>query len=333
MEYNILKYHWERNQAHVSLEIETVKHLVSPLTKKPIRQISLLSQGCANTNYKVEFESKHVPLVLRLHVRDKKAVNRELAIYEFVKKTLPVAQILYTDDSCNLIDTSYTLMKFVPGKLMRDVLLEGNHKAISQCAYSAGIYLDRLRKITFDIGGFFEESMIVTPFDETEQFDRYLHYLLGQENVIRSLSPDIITKLHHIIEQYKVLIPNANVANLTHGDFDPSNILVNKRNGKWTISAILDWEFAFSGCYLLDMGLFLRYAHMLPNVYTDAFIKGVTQSGYNLPKHWEYSTKLMDLICLLQLLFYNPKQKRPNLNHDVCQLITNTVAFFADFSF
>ncbi len=61
--------------------------------------------------------------------------------------------------------------------------------------------------------------------------------------------------------------PDKHEANLTHADFDPSNMLVKKINGHYQISAIFDWEFAFSGTYLFDVGLFFRYSYRLPEIY------------------------------------------------------------------
>ena len=46
--------------------------------------------------------------------------------------------------------------------------------------------------------------------------------------------------------------------NLVHGDFGKRNIIVRQTAGTWTVAAVLDWEFAFSGPSLADVGHFLR---------------------------------------------------------------------------
>ncbi len=96
-------------------------------------------------------------------------------------------------------------------------------------------------------------------------------------------------------------------------------------NNKWKIAAILDWEFAFAGTYLLDIGMMLRYSHKLPACYENNFIAGIQADGFHLPPHWKKQAKLMDLLCLLQLIHYNPVSERPNLNRDVVSLIADTV--------
>jgi Ser/Thr protein kinase RdoA (MazF antagonist) len=57
-----------------------------------------------------------------------------------------------------------------------------------------------------------------------------------------------------------------------HGDFDPANILVDKVNDAWSVTGILEWEFAFSGSYLWDVANMLRYAHKMPLEFQNSFI-------------------------------------------------------------
>ena len=48
-------------------------------------------------------------------------------------------------------------------------------------------------------------------------------------------------------------------ARLVHGDFGAANILVRQVQGAWQVAAVIDWEFAFAGTPLFDLGHFLRY--------------------------------------------------------------------------
>ena len=120
-------------------------------------------------------------------------------------------------------------------------------------------------------------------------------------------------------------------ANLTHADYDPANMLVKMVNGEYKIAAILDWEFSFAGTYLLDIGTMLRYAHKLPICYEKNFIKGIESLGSPLPSKWKKKAKLMDLLCLLQLIHSNPLAERPKLNRDVVSLIADTVKYWDSF--
>lgn len=156
---------------------------------------------------------------------------------------------------------------------------------------------------------------------------------LLQDNVVKdALGNTLLSAIKKIVAKNSALLPDINSANLTHSDYDPANILVKNSDGAWKIAAILDWEFAFSGTYLLDIGLMLRYSHKLRPYFEENFIAGIESNGHRLPRDWKKQAKLMDLLCLLQLAHYNPFSKRPKLSRDVVSLITNTVNCWDSFS-
>ena len=321
----ILKSHWERYQQHLTIDTSTFKKLLTPFTHDDIKTTALLSEGCANTNYKIEFATKD-PVVLRIYLREKSALIRETALHQLVADKLPVPEILYCDDSCTLIPHPYAIIDFIDGESMRDVILSNNIESISECAFSAGVYLNQLRSISLPYGGFFQDShLTIRPFNKDEEYLAFATSCTKHQNVSESLGNQRVKAVLDLINKNLHFLPTKTDANLTHADFDPANMLVKKVDDRYEIVAILDWEFAFSGSYLLDMGMFLRYSHKLSSTYEMNFINGITASGKTLPGHWKKSAKLMDMICLLSLLYWNPKHERPNLNADVVSLIQNTL--------
>ena len=89
---------------------------------------------------------------------------------------------------------------------------------------------------------------------------------------------------------------------LTHGDFDPANILVDNINNKWQITGILDWELAYSSSIESDLSNMLRYSDFLPQIFEDNFIKGIESNNLNISQNWKSSIKILDLLFLLDLL-------------------------------
>jgi len=323
----VLKSHWERYKSHAHIDIEQAQKLVNSYNPNKIQSLVLLSDGCANTNYKITFQNNTAPLVLRIYIREKNALAREKAIHQLLKNYLPVPLFFYTDASCTLINHPYALMEWKEGELMRNVILKGDERDISECAFSAGKCLSVLKNIEFHQNGFFDENLQIRPFNQEEAFIPFGLGLLKQQTVRESLSTSVLVELEQIFYESVPFLPKPNEANLTHADFDPANMLVTKTNATWQVSAILDWEFSFAGSYLMDMGLMLRYAHKLPHIYEDSFLKGIKDSGAQLPSTWKATAKLMDLLCLLQLLYYNPFAERPLMNRDVVELIENTQTF------
>jgi hypothetical protein len=60
----------------------------------------------------------------------------------------------------------------------------------------------------------------------------------------------------------------------------------------------------------------LRYNHKLPEYYESSFIRELNITAITYLQ-LEKQAKLMDLLCLLQLIHYNPYSERPALNRDV----------------
>jgi aminoglycoside phosphotransferase (APT) family kinase protein len=80
-------------------------------------------------------------------------------------------------------------------------------------------------------------------------------------------------------ERSKDYLPALPVPCLVHNDFGNRNILVRQENGKWGVAAILDWEFAFSGSPLLDVGHFLRYERRGAPLREPHFSQGFVEHG------------------------------------------------------
>jgi aminoglycoside phosphotransferase (APT) family kinase protein len=225
-----------------------------------------------------------------------------------------------------VIDHPYAIMQFVDGELMRNIILSKDEPSIKECSFSAGIYLNNLRNIKHSHGGFFQDrNLTVRSFNHDEEYLPYAYSCLDNKNVIESLGAQRVDHLRFFLEESKHFLPNTSEANLTHADYDPTNMLVKKTGGYYQVAAILDWEFAYFGSYLMDIGIFLRYSHKLPKIHEKNFIEGIVSKDNPLPENWKKSAKLLDIICLLSLLCCNSKKSRPNLSADVTLLIQNTL--------
>lgn len=324
-ERSILKIDWERSKTHAELDVATTIKLLAPIIADPIEQLILLSNGCANTHYKVTFKNSRPPVVIRIYLRDQSAARREMAIQKLVADKIPVPQIYYTDDECVIYPLSYAITEWVNGVLMRGLILEKDETAIRESVYAAGVYLNELRQIKFAQAGFFTEDLCIRPFAPEEAYLPYTLNLLQDTTVQQTLGAALKASVTNLITTQANILTEENEANLTHCDYDPANILINLEKGQWKIAAILDWEFASAATYLLDIGQMLRYAHRLPIYYENSFIAGIVEHGTPLPANWKKQAKLMDLLCLLQLLQANPSSVRPKACRDVISLIADTV--------
>lgn len=79
----ILKTNWERYRVHFTIDNATLKRLLQPYSNSKVTNVTLLSEGCANSNYKIEFITEQ-PVVLRIYLREKDSLAREMALHKLL---------------------------------------------------------------------------------------------------------------------------------------------------------------------------------------------------------------------------------------------------------
>jgi len=117
---------------------------------------------------------------------------------------------------------------------------------------------------------------------------------------------------------------------LVHSDFNGFNILVRQNKERWNVTAVLDWEFAFAGSPLIDIGNMLRYSHMYPPIFEREFLHGYQEQGGILPAEWKKVAKLVDLLSLCE--FLNSPTPRDALLQEVSGLIIGTLEHWEEYS-
>jgi Ser/Thr protein kinase RdoA (MazF antagonist) len=110
---------------------------------------------------------------------------------------------------------------------------------------------------------------------------------------------------------------------LVHADYKRSNLLLQRSGSSWTVSAVLDWEFAFAGPPIIDVGLFLRAGAALPPGFQDRFAAGYRDAGGELPSEWLRLSRLIDLIS--QVTFLSDPRDRPRVVAETRQVVEETV--------
>jgi aminoglycoside phosphotransferase (APT) family kinase protein len=93
---------------------------------------------------------------------------------------------------------------------------------------------------------------------------------------------------------------------LVHSDYNGKNLLAVGGDGRWSISAVLDWEFAFSGSPLTDVGNMLRFRACRPPGFAGGFVAGYRDAGGQLPERWREISEALDLYALADFLTRPP---------------------------
>jgi aminoglycoside phosphotransferase (APT) family kinase protein len=320
----------ERRSALIHLGDDTIYRLLEPAFPGcRILSCRLLTGGYANTLYKIAIAAPERDLVLRIYTRDPASCPKETAIARLVEGHVPIPSLIYADCTGQQAGHPYSVMEWIDGISLDSSLEQGDVAAIGECAYAAGATLATIGTFTFPATGFLGPDLsVATPFAELGQTTQdYIRECLFTGHAGEKLGSQLTDTLWRLVETkgyYLQDIPPQ--ARLVHADYKGQNLLMRLANARWQMAAVLDWEFAFAGTPLIDIGIALRFLDQLPAIYSDNLIRGFTENGGILPATWKPISKLLDLINLCD--FLNSPEPRPILTAQMRERIQNTIATF-----
>ncbi|WP_436530674.1 phosphotransferase family protein [Actinoplanes sp. HUAS TT8] len=197
------------------------------------------------------------------------------------------------------------LARFRPGRMMSDALTDSTD--IVELGHSAGETLARIGTVTFDAPGFFSDGALrpgPEGIEPASGLDQWVDRCLTEGNADGHLSGDEQRALRAYAAR---MTPRLAVLHgsrqLVHSDFNPKNLLVVHNR----VSSVLDWEFAFSGPPLADVGNMLRDPRT-PG-FAEAFIDGFRGAGGFLPPGWRDLSRAIDLYALADFLRRPPAHR------------------------
>lgn len=216
----------------------------------------------------------------------------EAALAELVRGVVPVPGVVAVRG-----DTMVT--EFMPGEPADRVADVDPHGL----GFAFGETLAALGTIHFAGPGFFTGPDLVP--DGSPVFAGLAGFV--EARVAGVLTADETNRLvTHAGAMQPVLDSLGETSRLVHADYNPKNLMVARRAGRWTVTAVLDWEFALSAHPLVDVGNMLRFRHERPPEFTDGFVAGYLDRGGELPDGWRAVADAVDLFALADLLSRGP---------------------------
>jgi aminoglycoside phosphotransferase (APT) family kinase protein len=201
----------------------------------------------------------------------------------------------------------------------------GEAGAIAQAAFVAGQVLARIHSIVFQDSGWIGPGPQVTgPLLEGKNpVGRFVDRCLASPYLQRQMDPDLRVRFRDLISCLDSRFADlCRQRSLVHGDFGKRNILLRHAARRWSVAAVLDWEFAISGPPLADLGHFLRYEHPARPVLESEFVKGYLDAGGRLPDGWRRLARLLDAISLCESL---TSDLPPDVSAEVVELVRAVV--------
>jgi aminoglycoside phosphotransferase (APT) family kinase protein len=321
---------WER-PARLELSLDQLNELIEPaFPGQSIAEVEALAAGLANTNLRFRLQGTDATYVLRLHTRDPAAARRELAIMRRLAGSsgpvIPVPPLVYSDPLPQRGAHPYSIWGFVKGTLLQELFHSSAPSALVDMAGACGRVLAAFTVHRFTQCGELDASLqIAREYGRPSDFiPGAVQRALFERRAGARLGAALRDELWRTVQRTAPLLRAIDDRyTLVHGDYKRSNLLLEPVPGGWRVSAVLDWEFAFAGPPLLDVGLFLRAGEALPSGFREAFAAGYRQAGGELPDQWLPLSRLVDILS--QVTFLDDTEERPRRFAESIEVVKETV--------
>lgn len=310
---------WMRAEPRRSLPAAVLERIV--LTAFPGCRVFAsqpLGDGLRNANFKLRLDPAPETVVLRMYEHDASLCQKEIDLMRLVGGAVPVPEVIHAEPRGWEDLPPFTLTRWVEGISFRDLKHGGDAEGIAQAAHSAGETLAAIGRFTFLKPGWIAPGPAVGPplLEGADPMPRFADRCLASDNLQRRVPAELCDGTHALMwSEAPRLASLAGDAGLVHGDFNQRNLLVRRAGGRWTVAAVLDWEFAVSGSPLTDLGNFLRYERAARPAAEPHFAAGYLRAGGRLPEDWRRLARLVDLVAICESLTHDalPDEVIPEL--------------------
>src|SRR5436190_6613624 len=249
---------WAAEGRRIPIDVGDVDRLLEPWRgTRLVTNATFLDGGLMNRNYRVRIGEDDV--VLRFYDRDPRAGAKEVALLNAVGGRLPAPRVLYA--APNIAPVPFVVLEFVDGMSMRDLKQARDPSAIADAAYSAGLALAALASVPSNAFAHLATDAVPAELLAGPNINaRLIDHFLESPHLQERIGASTVMRVRDFAWRHDEALAAAHLPSaIAHGDFNSANILVRQNAGRWTVVAILDWEFAFAGSMAYDIGNFLRY--------------------------------------------------------------------------
>jgi aminoglycoside phosphotransferase (APT) family kinase protein len=295
-----MKRHWQRGADFLDLDIASLTALVQPaFPGQEVTEAVPARGGLSNTNYRLTVSGRQSPLRLRIFRTRPQSSRLEAALAARVQPRVPVPRFLYHADSNPFTGHPYAILEWLEGIALDDMPEMASTHEVAGVGWLVGKVLADIGSFKFTAAGFLNEALAVEePMQLNGEFFRsYIHWHISGGLARERLGEELSGQLWRFVTRASPLFDHLDHSPcLVHGDFDGSNILVNKLGGHWQVSGVVDWEYAISATPLVDLGHILRPPFGDIEPFERSVIEGFTSHGGTLGPNWKRACRLLDLI-------------------------------------
>jgi len=267
-----------------SLSIVRLTELLRPaFPGSTIKSFEQLQGGCSNVNLLIRFYPEASPVVLRIYVHHA-ACKKEIDLLTAARTVLPVPEIIYADETGKEGIGPYVLYSYIEGTTFQELKKSGSPEDISQAAFAMGETLSCLQNVPVPY------ALSSSPYAAVDEF-------LHSPTLRTRLGARGIDELSNFLSVWRAELASLNKVNsLVHGDFNNRNTILRRKDGRWRVVGVLDWESAFSGSPLWDAARFICYEKKSRPCREPHFSDGFRAGGGKLPDRWDEFSRVVNAV-------------------------------------
>ncbi len=279
--------------------------IVRAFPGRAVAQCEPAAGGVLNAVFRVRCEGMQDEFALRFFTRDPACCRKEMDLYAHVGARVPVPEILFADPDGEIAPAPCFLMRWVPGETWRTIKERRQPAEMAQCARSLGDVLARIGSFRFASGGMLASGLVIGPgpVSGPDPVPRMIEQFLAVPHAARRTGARLAARVCAFAwERAPQLAAFDAECCLVHSDFGSPNVVLHRPRGPWEVAAVLDWEFAFSGTPLYDVGHLLRYETPGSPSLEPHFSAAYRAAGGVLPGNWQHLARTLDLTALCEML-------------------------------
>lgn len=300
---------WVRPEPRRSLPARDVERMLErALGKCAILEVRPLIDGLRNANFKIILDRAPECVVLRVYEQDLSLCQKEVDLLRLVSATVAVPRVIHAEPNGWGNLPPFLVMQFIEGINFRDLKRRGDQDAIAQAAFAIGETLAAIGRMNFARAGWIAPgpSVIQSQLEGSDPTPRFVDLCLASPNLQPRMSTELRDRVSALLwSRARELAELDSQSCLVHGDFGKRNLLVRPEGGRWSVAAVLDWEYAVSGSPLIDLGHFLRYEREARPCAEPHFSQGYLHGGGMLPLGWRSLARVVDLAALCESLTHD----------------------------
>ncbi|WP_046216512.1 phosphotransferase family protein [Paenibacillus wulumuqiensis] len=322
-----MKENWEHSGLAAGLTQPEIEQMIAAaFPDQKLLQAERTGTGLSSGTYKIHLEHTDTPYLLRISAGGAATAQMEQAIAAKVEASVPVARYIRLDTSGTVSPHAWSILEWKEGILLRDMLQSAGEQQIAEAAAAVGTALARIHEYSFEEHGFFAPDLsIADPFVMgADGFLSFIEESLQPDQSGQWLDKPVQEALWDFCLLHSPLLSGlTELPLLVHSDFNGLNLLLTTDSAGIKVSAVLDWEFTFSGSRYVDIGNMLRYEQE-QSLYEQHFIQAYRQAGGQLDDQWRLLSRLQELIALLDMLNRSTAEM-PVRIADLQRLIARTI--------